>query len=1059
MGPCPPPLRIKGRNGLSLRSTVPTTSQGRLFATHPRDKALATFLGEDCGPMKHTSSVRGVAHGLLTAASLFAVPIATAAPSFEALGWTSPSARAEAVFTLNGSGPQTVLLRASPVTGFHGMADPSLTLAPAGGTSVFGVNDNWSANTTLAPAIEAAVARLNLPAMRSGSLDAVILAKLTPGSYALRVVGKGAGWERSRIEAFVVPEGGSPITAPGWSASSIAAGLRGNLSLLTVGVATSRTMSVGTAGFVHSDSKARAATNAFHHIGSCGKAFTATLAGWLVDQGNVRWDSSIGEVFPDLASTLHADIKTITLEQLLAHRGGFAGYLDATEISTLPEFSGSARQQRKALLAHLGASAPASPVGEFAYSNVGYAIAGAMLEQAANVAFETLLRDRVITPLGAEIVFGYPARAPQDRRTFGNITVVGTRVLRDPRNPLFERYNFPSYLMPAGLFSTTADGFTRFVRMHLRGLRGGSTILKPATVAYLHRPFGGTSTGYALGWDVSVVDGVTTSQHDGSLDPYYAQMAVQPSRDRAAVAVASASDEAAIQTVEDAITLGLGAAIRSGTPGSLVSARFRSVVGGDMPGVLRFQTAASTPCLFRAVGPGLPEIKRQKVLEATELVVRDRATQALITTAKSWDDPLSNAWPLVEAARRVGALSLSPGSKDSAVLATVPAGRYEVSASADDWTYGAVSAEVYELDAIPSDPQGSLTLALEEFRAKYDRQAVAIAVTRGDELLRASASGKANVESDLGATADTGFLVASISKTITATAVMQLVESGSLNLDADISGYLPFTLRNPHAPAKPLTVRQLLAHTSSITDNAIYSVYEEFYSYGSDPTISLADFCTSVFQKGGSRYSTVSFAKKAPGSSYQYSNIAFALLGWIVERVAAQPFDVYCKQQIFTPLGMNQTSWRLADASTRPLAMPYSYLDEPIGHYTFADYPSGSVFTSANDLSRFQRAIVGGGIFNGQRILSEETVALMLTPAFPKVRGAELEGLGFTAFPLTDGRLLFGHSGGEQGVSTGMFFDPSTGCGVIALMNKDLLSSAPLQDVLTLLMNWATSQP
>jgi CubicO group peptidase (beta-lactamase class C family) len=1021
--------------------------------------------------MKRNKLTKGVVILLIIFTACFNARLAHAANSFEALGWTSSSAPAETVFSLSGSGPKTVLLRAIAVPGISGITDPILTLGTNAGGSLLAMNDNWSANAAEVPAIQAALASVKLPEMRRGSRDSVLLVKLTPGTYTLRIHGKTNAWERVRAEVFLIPESLDLVIPRTFSPATIAATMSGEVPLLTVGSINSRNLATGTSGLVRTDANQRAASNAFYHLGSCGKAFTATLAGWLVDQGKLRWNTSLGELFPDLANTLHDDIKTITLEQLLAHRGGFAGYLDATEIATLPAFSGSARQQRKALLAHLGVNAPVLPVGEFAYSNVGYAVAGAMIEQAANATYEDLLRNHLIRPLGAEVLFGFPASAPRGRQTWGNVTVVGTRVLHDPQNPLFAPFNFPVYLMPAGLFSMTTDGFSRFVQMHLRGLRGEDTLLKPATLAYLHRPFGGNSTGYALGWEVSRVDGVITSQHDGSIGTYFAQMVVQTTRDRAAVAMTTASDEPASLAIEKAITLALGAAIRPSiefdlppdnhfsTPGSLRSARLRTMVAGNLPGVLRFTSAANAPYLFRAVGPGLPLLGRQNVVKATELVVRDRTTQSLIKYAKGWDVPSSNAWPLVEAARQAKAGTLSPGSNDSAVLSTVPAGNYEISAYGADWQTGVVSAEFYELDAIPTDPQGSLTKALEEFGAKYDRQAVAVAVTRGEELLRASASGKANVEAPLDATADTGFLVASISKTITATAVMQQVEKGSLNLDVDVSGYLPFTLRNPHAQTRPITLRQLLSHTSSITDNAIYSNYDEFYTYGTDPTISLADFCTSVFKRGENRYSTVTFSRKAPGSSYEYSNIAYALLGWIVERVTEQPFDVYCMQSIFKPLGMNQTSWRLADATTRPLAMPYNYLDEPIGHYSFADYPSGSVFTSANDLSRFLRAIVLGGAFNGQRILKEETVALMLKPAFPKVRGAEWQGLGFAGFSLPDGRVFLGHSGGEQGVATGMFFNPGNGCGLIALMNKDVLSDSTLFEILALLYNWATSQP
>jgi len=87
---------------------------------------------------------------------------------------------------------------------------------------------------------------------------------------------------------------------------------------------------------------------------------------------------------------------------------------------------------------------------------------------------------------------------------------------------------------------------------------------------------------------------------------------------------------------------------------------------------------------------------------------------------------------------------------------------------------------------------------------------------------------------------------------------------------------------------------------------------------------------------------------------------------------------------------------------------PYSLFEEAYGHYTFADYPSGSVFTTANDLSRFMRAIMAGGSFNGQRILQAATVTTMLYAAFARCAAMRAcEGLGFFGFPLPDGRVLW----------------------------------------------------
>jgi len=161
----------------------------------------------------------------------------------------------------------------------------------------------------------------------------------------------------------------------------------------------------------------------------------------------------------------------------------------------------------------------------------------------------------------------------------------------------------------------TADGMARYLQLHLRGLRGRACVLKPATFQYLHRPYDGAATGYALGWEVRLVDGVLTSQHSGSLDPYYAQMAVQATRNAAAVAMAGAADEAAVAAVEQAAMQALGASIGSAVnaamagdivttkPSQLEAVSFRSVTARDVPAQVKFTTTGSgdVSYLIRAV--------------------------------------------------------------------------------------------------------------------------------------------------------------------------------------------------------------------------------------------------------------------------------------------------------------------------------------------------------------------------------------------------------------------------------------------------------------------------
>lgn len=159
------------------------------------------------------------------------------------------------------------------------------------------------------------------------------------------------------------------------------------------------------------------------------------------------------------------------------------------------------------------------------------------------------------------MLWGYPLRlAPDGRETAGHIYYRAMSVTHDPAEAVFSPYNFPDFLRPAGLMSFTLDGLARFAQMHLRGLRGQTTLLAPATLARLHAPAGGGglnfrgAVGYAAGWEITSNDGVSTHVHDGSLDPYYAIMAIQPERGLAAVAFVN-QDQPAGFAVQRAVEL------------------------------------------------------------------------------------------------------------------------------------------------------------------------------------------------------------------------------------------------------------------------------------------------------------------------------------------------------------------------------------------------------------------------------------------------------------------------------------------------------------------------
>ena len=335
----------------------------------------------------------------------------------------------------------------------------------------------------------------------------------------------------------------------------------------------------------------------------------------------------------------------------------------------------------------------------------------------------------------------------------------------------------------------------------------------------------------------------------------------------------------------------------------------------------------------------------------------------------------------------------------------------------------------------------------------------------GDRLEWSGGFGWADVTKQVKMTPETVINIASASKTITATAVMQLWEKNAIDLDADVDQYVPFEIRNPRHPDVPITCRQLLAHRSSIKDG---SAYESSYNCG-DPTMSLADWATDYLRPEGRFYDEKqNFHDWMPGTDdppeppRPYSNVAYGLLGFVVERVSGESFSRYTAEHIFTPLGMNHTGWNIEEIDKERHAVPYSRItddfevpdgfddlesflpaagaDTTLVHgdlfphclYSFPNFPDGLLRTNVVELSRFLMAIMNGGRIDNVRLLESTTVDSMLShDHFGR-------GLCWNSTELGDDKdLVWYHSGLDPGVMTFMGFRPRDARGVIVLTNCD----------------------
>lgn len=322
---------------------------------------------------------------------------------------------------------------------------------------------------------------------------------------------------------------------------------------------------------------------------------------------------------------------------------------------------------------------------------------------------------------------------------------------------------------------------------------------------------------------------------------------------------------------------------------------------------------------------------------------------------------------------------------------------------------------------------------------------LAAGIIKGGKLVWAGGYGYANLEAQRPVTPDTVFHLASVSKTILATAVMQQVEAGKVDLDADVNTYLPFSARSPHAPGTPITMRMLLSHTSSIRDN--WGVIDPYYVLGDSP-IPLGDYLNNYLVPGGTHFSaTKNFLSTPPGQAYEYSNIGASLAAFIVESVTNTPFHQLCKDRVMKPLGMNETSWRLADLDPEHLAMPYAWSTQgykPFGAYGKPNYPAGCLHSSVGELSKHLIMFMQGGTLEDTRLLEPSTAKAMLTPQCPALDPTQ--GLIWYS-ERRDDAIYWGHTGSDNGVCTVIRFRPADGVGVIVLMNGDPLTDGSILEL------------
>jgi CubicO group peptidase (beta-lactamase class C family) len=340
-----------------------------------------------------------------------------------------------------------------------------------------------------------------------------------------------------------------------------------------------------------------------------------------------------------------------------------------------------------------------------------------------------------------------------------------------------------------------------------------------------------------------------------------------------------------------------------------------------------------------------------------------------------------------------------------------------------------MASAVFRLPAEMSAPDYS-TLAgqLEpEVRAEMKNWGItglALALVDDQQTVYASGFGEARRESV--------FRCGSISKLFNAVAVMQLVEAGTLDLDAPLERYgadlLPV---NPFTNGAPITLRQLLCHRSGMIREAPVGGYLDDTEPGLTRTVASVSQAVLV---------------NPPNTKTRYSNVGPSLAGRVVERATGERFEDYQREHVLGPLGMTNSAWTFRRLPRGRLVVSYLRVADGRGGYRrqrtpvfdLGTIPAGNLFTSVDDLARFLAMLAAEGATRDGRILRADTLAQMFTPQLTTEPGSF--GLGFVVGKFRDHRAV-SHNGAVYGHSASLVYLPEVKLGVIVLGNEDLANA------------------
>ena len=364
----------------------------------------------------------------------------------------------------------------------------------------------------------------------------------------------------------------------------------------------------------------------------------------------------------------------------------------------------------------------------------------------------------------------------------------------------------------------------------------------------------------------------------------------------------------------------------------------------------------------------------------------------------------------------------------------------------------------------------SLTLAISKLYQQSDFNGFAVSIVNDKGILYQQGFGYADVENKIPYTNKTIQNIASVSKVFVGVALLKAQELGKLKLDDSINNYLPFKVVNPSYPEEVITIRHLATHTSGIVDNAFYLsknyilkegkstvesnlVFDDMQRFNSaDSMISIDQFLQNILVQGGTCNTKETYSNYKPGSIYEYSNIGTTLAALVLEKATGERFDKFTQKHILEPLKMKDSGWHFSNVKFENYTKLYADKKTVLPFYHMITYPDGGLITSVHDLSLFLTELIKGYNQKGT-LLNKASYKEFFRPQLNEANFLEREkhnpynesynvgvfvGYGFSGY--------IGHTGGDPGVASLMFFDPKNNTGRILILNTSFSGQKGSQD-------------